>query len=126
MNEWLHHSFLFKGDACLINLFRPIRQRGVKIPLQSLYCIERYFPNTKEAQYMVDPVRVKIVGHLLEPANPPRVSLLLHRLPVIGWESPVLPVDGEIIRWCPRLCIHVKQVRGGPRVHAIPVNSYRD
>lgn len=46
---------------------------------------------------MVDAVSCKVFCHLGETAAPPTVIVFFHHFPVIGWESPVLSVDGESI-----------------------------
>ena len=81
--------------------------------------MHRDFPDAEEAQHVVNSVGVEILSHLLEAANPPLVAIFGHLVPVVGGESPVLPILREVIWWCSCLSVEIKQVRLCPCFHAV-------
>mmetsp|Transcript_25745 Transcript_25745/g.37789 ORF Transcript_25745/g.37789 Transcript_25745/m.37789 type:complete len:225 (-) Transcript_25745:1634-2308(-) len=48
------------------------------------------FPHPEEAQDVVDAISVKILLHVLQPPAPPVAAILVHLVPVVGREPPVL------------------------------------
>ena len=62
-----------------------------------MHGINRNFPDTEEAQNMVNAVGIEIFRHILETAYPPGTVVLQHLIPVIGGEAPVLTVGRERI-----------------------------
>ena len=88
--------------------------------------MQRNVPDAEKAQHMVNAVGIEILSHLLEPSCPPPITILCHSLPIVGGESPVLPVLREIIRWCTRLSIQIEQMRFRPCLHAVARNADGD
>ena len=74
---------------------------------------------------MVDSICIEILVHLAESLLPPSESRLGHLVPVIGRETPVLPVLGEGIRRCPSLGIKIVELRSAPCVGACTAYAYR-
>ena len=59
-----------------------------------------HLPDAEEAEDMVDAEGVEVAGLTLEALAPPaEVTSLLHTLPVVRGEAPVLPVGSEVIGW---------------------------
>ena len=79
-----------------------------------------YLPDAEEAEDMVDAEGVEVAGLTLEALAPPaEVAFLLHTLPVVRGEAPVLPVGSEVIGRgaCGLLC--VEEMRCHPDVDAV-------
>src|SRR5690606_38031648 len=74
----------------------------------SFHCMQRYTPYSEKAQNMINSEGIKIITHLQKPSLPPFKTILLHFLPVICWETPVLSSQGKTIRWSTRLLVHMK------------------
>mmetsp|Transcript_36709 Transcript_36709/g.86139 ORF Transcript_36709/g.86139 Transcript_36709/m.86139 type:complete len:248 (+) Transcript_36709:384-1127(+) len=73
-------------------------------------------PHAEEAEHVVDAVGVKVLLHVREPAPPPRAPVLVHRVPVVGREAPVLlGVAGGAA-----VLVQLEQVRLGPHVGGTP------
>ena len=60
------------------------RQGGIEDTQQTVELHHRNLPDTEEAQYVVDAVDVEIFGHLAETGFPPRETVAVHFLPVVG------------------------------------------
>src|SRR5574343_631941 len=86
----------------------------------------RYAPDTEKTKNMINTDGIKIVSHLNEALVPPFKLIALHLLPVIGGESPVLTVNGKIIRWGTRLHIHMIQPGVHPCVYTIAIDPNRN
>src|SRR5690606_2592059 len=84
----------------------------------------RNAPYAEETQYVIDAKCIEVITHLSEALFPPCESILLHALPVVGWELPVLSHCGEVIRRSSGLRIHVIHFRRHPCIATIPVDSY--
>ena len=116
---------LIEGQTILLNLlFREGKSR-IEMATQTLYIFTRHLPNTEEAQDMIDAETVKIVSQLRETILPPLEMILLHRLPIIGREQPVLSIGREIIRWRTCLSVHVEIVRLCPCLNAGTAHANR-
>ena len=96
-----------------------------KFAHNTFYCISRYAPYSKKAQYMINSESIEIFTHLLKTLSPPTKSILLHFFPVVGRKTPVLAFNGKIIRRCTCLCIHIIQFGCHPGIAAIAVNTNR-
>ncbi len=88
-----------------------IGQCGIENSQQSVYGIHRYLPYSEETKHVVDAVGVEVLSHLAETCLPPGKTVLVHLLPVVGRESPVLSEHREIIGRSTGLAIHVEQTR---------------
>ncbi len=81
-------------------------------------------PDAEEAEDMVYAVGVEIVAHLAQTRLPPGKARLLHLVPVVSGEAPVLAVGAEGIRRCTGLHIKVKEFRRHPGVGAGAAHAY--
>ncbi len=81
-------------------------------------CTHRNLPYPEESEEVVDAVCVKKVSHFAKTGFPPSKSVLAHLFPVVGRESPVLPVDCESIRRCTGACIKVEEFGTHPCINA--------
>ena len=79
-----------------------------------------HLPDAEEAEDMVDAEGVEVAGLTLEALAPPaEVAFLLHTLPVVCGEAPVLPVGSEVIgRGACRL-LGVEEMWCHPDVYAV-------
>ena len=75
---------------------------------------------------MVDAVGIKEFRHVLESAYPPYAVVFQHLIPVVCWESPVLTIHREIIRWSTRLAVDIEVFRLHPNVATISVYADRN
>ena len=75
---------------------------------------------------MVDTIGIEILRHLTESAHPPRTVVLQHLVPVVGGESPVLPVCREGIRWRTGLTVQVEVLRLHPGFHTVSADADGD
>ena len=91
-----------------------------------MHGMHRYLPDAEEAQNVVYTIGVEVLCHLAEAAHPPRIAILLHHIPVVGREAPVLPVDREVIGWGTCLTVHVEVVWLFPSLHAATIDADRD
>ena len=92
---------------------------GVKYAHQSACLRPRYRPDAEESEDVVEPVSVEIFAHLGEPCLPPSVAVLCHLVPVVGRESPILTVVGEVVGRCAGLTVEVVEARVYPGVNAV-------
>ncbi|MBR4822069.1 MAG: 4-alpha-glucanotransferase, partial [Bacteroidales bacterium] len=106
------------GQSPVGNLLQGIRHRRAEMPHQAALLRHGNLPDAEESQDMVDAECVEVLRHLAQAALPPRIVILGHLVPVVGRESPVLPVHGKRIRRCAALRIHVEQVGMAPCIHA--------
>ena len=75
---------------------------------------------------MVDAVSVEILGHLLETFHPPFIAILFHYVPIVGGETPVLPVDRKIIGWGTGLSVEIEIIGLCPGFHTVAADADRD
>ena len=75
---------------------------------------------------MVYAVGIEILRHVLETAYPPLTVVLKHSFPVIGGESPVLSIHGEIIWRRSCLSVQIEVFRLHPYITAIAVHADGD
>ncbi len=88
--------------------------------------VHRDAPDPEEAQDMVNPESIEVVSHVLEPPFPPAIPVFAHLVPVVGWKTPVLAFDREIVRRRARLLVHVVKAGLHPGVAAIAINADGD
>ena len=74
---------------------------------------------------MIDTEAIEIVFQLAETLLPPREIIILHRIPIIGREPPVLTVHGEIVRRGTGLAVHIEIFRFHPRFDTRTVHPNR-
>ena len=91
-----------------------------------MHGMHRNLPDAEEAQDMVNAVGIKVFRHLLEAAHPPGIAILLHDVPVVGRESPVLPIHREVIGWRTGLSIQVEVVGLRPSLYAVAADTDGD
>ena len=99
----------------------------MEVPQEPRALCARYLPDAEEAEDMVDAEGVEVAGLTLEALAPPaEVAFLLHTLPVVRGEAPVLPVGSEVIGWgaCGLLC--VEEMRCHPDVDTVRRYSDRE
>src|SRR5574344_1782101 len=73
---------------------------------------------------MVNTISVKILCHVFQTLYPPLVAIFSHGLPIVGRETPILPVLGEIVGRGSRRAVHIEIVRSHPCFYAVAVNAY--
>ena len=88
--------------------------------------MHRDVPDAEKAQHVVNSVGVEVFSHLLETSNPPSIAFLSHCLPIVGGESPVLPVLREVVRRCTCLSIQIEKMRFRPGFHTVARNADGD
>ena len=113
-------------ESVTFYLFTAHGKGGYKLSQQSMHGIHRDFPDAEESQNVVDAVGVKVFSHLLETFHPPFITVVLHHIPVIGGETPVLPVDREIIGWSTGLSVEVEIIRFCPGFYTVATDTDGD
>ena len=88
-----------------------------------MYGVRRDFPNAEKAQNVVNAVSVEVFRHFAETFHPPRITVLLHYVPVVGGETPVLTVYREIIGRCPRLAVQVEVIGFRPCFYTVAADA---
>ena len=81
-------------------------------------------PNAEEAQDVVNAVGGKVFCHFAETFLPPLVVVLLHYIPIVCGETPVLSVGRECIGRCTGLSVHIEIVGLNPGFHTIAADAY--
>lgn len=102
--------------------FQPCPGRwyaGPEVAQQPCHTIPGDLPDAEEAQYVVDPVGVEVLGHVGQASFPPGVVSASHFLPVIGGEPPILAVGVKVVRRCPCAVSHVELLGVEPGVHTL-------
>ena len=125
-NVWLTIPGRVESNAAIPEFMRSYREGRHKASHDTLDCIHRNGPYSKESQDVIDPERVEISAHLAEPAFPPFVSVLFHPGPVVSWKTPVLPLYGKIIRRGTSLHAQVEKCRLHPGLHTMSVDTDGD
>lgn len=74
-----------------------------------------HLPDTEETKNVIDTVGVEVLLHGTKPGTPPPKAVLLHLIPVVGRESPVLAVGGVIVWRRTSLLVHVEELWLKPR-----------
>merc|ERR1711998_587935 len=69
-------------------------------------------PHTEEAQHVINTVRVEVLLHMRQATAPPAASILMHIIPIVRRESPIL----LWISRCSSVSVKLEQVRLGPDV----------
>ena len=77
------------------------------------------FPDTEEAENMVNSEGMEVVRLAGEALTPPAEVIQLHSLPVVGGEAPILPVSSEVIGRSSCRLICVEEARGDPDIYAM-------
>ena len=91
-----------------------------------MYRVDGNLPDAEEAENMVDAVGIEELRHVRETAHPPGTVVFEHLVPVVGGESPVLSVSGEVIRGCSCLSVQVEITGLLPGIAAIAVHADGD
>ena len=107
-------------DAVALYLLATQPQSRCELSHQARSLRHRDFPDTEKAQHMVDAVGIEILLHFAEAAHPPLAAVTEHLVPVVGRESPVLPVSSKLIGWCSCLSVQVEVFRFCPDRHLYP------
>src|SRR4051812_40026824 len=55
----------------------------------ALHCMRWNAPDAKEAKNMIYAKGIEVIAHLLEAEFPPKETIVLHALPIVGREFPV-------------------------------------
>ena len=96
----------FAGQLGKINLLGRVGERGVEMTVKTASALGGNLPDAEESEYMVDSESVEVLRHFLQTGLPPGVIVLLHLLPVVSGEAPVLSVLAEGNRLSDRLWIY--------------------
>ena len=91
-NERTGEAVLLEVQAVTLDLTTGHGESWRKLSEQAMHAMHWDFPDTEEAEHVVDAVSIKELRHILEAAGPPLASVLQHLIPVVGRESPVLSV----------------------------------
>ena len=75
---------------------------------------------------MVNAIGVEVLGHLAETFHPPCITVLLHHIPIVSRESPVLPVHRKIIGRSTGLSVQIEIVRFFPGFHTVAADADRN
>src|SRR4030095_11880213 len=94
-----------------------------KVPHDTFNIMHRNTPNPEKTKNMIYAKCIKIIAHLLETVAPPCEAVLLHPLPVVGREAPVLSLHRKIVRWRARLHTHTVEFRLNPGITTVSVNT---
>src|ERR1700722_12740608 len=94
-----------------------------KMPQNAFHNVHRNAPDPEKTKDMVDPEPIKIVAHLSKTSLPPLIAVFAHLFPVIGRETPILPFDRKIVRWRPRLQVHMIKLGLHPGIAAVAKNA---
>ena len=119
-------AILLEVQAVALNLLTGHAEGWSKLSEQTMYAIYRNFPDTEEAEHVVDTVSIKVLRHIQESAGPPLATVLQHLIPVISRESPVLTVNREVIRWSTCLTVHVEVLRLHPDITTVTMHTDRN
>ena len=101
-------------------------QRLLELSPQPAFLRHGYLPDAEETQHMVNAVGVKVAGHIAEPPFPPMAAVAQHLIPVVGRESPVLSIHGEVIGWGTGLTVEVEVARLLPHVASVAIHADGD
>ena len=74
---------------------------------------------------MVNAVCIEEFRHVGESSHPPNTSIIEHFFPIIGRESPILTIGGEIVGWSTCLSVQIEVSWLHPHITSIPVHSDR-
>src|SRR5665647_2021578 len=96
---WFEVTVMLKRNSLLVQFIDMNGNGGYKFSHYPFYRIQGNTPDAEKPKNMINTEGIKVFAHLLKTLTPPRKTIFLHFFPVIGWESPVLPFDGKIIRW---------------------------
>ena len=86
-----------EAEAVALDFFTRHGQGRDELSQQAVDGVHRDFPDAEEAQNVVDAVGVEVFGHFAETLHPPGIAVLLHHVPVVGGEAPVLSVGREVV-----------------------------
>lgn len=125
-DEGRGEEFLLPMEAIALYLLARQGQGGLKLSEQTVDGVDGNLPDTEETEHMVDTVGVEETGHALEATHPPLASVAEHLLPVVGGESPVLPVDGEVVGGRTSLAVEVEVAGLHPYVTTIAADANGD
>ena len=89
-------ELLAEGQSEVFYLGNGQRQRGREMAQHAVDGINWYLPDAEEAEYVVDANGVEILLHVSQSAAEPFDQF---RSPMVGGESPVLPMSREDVGW---------------------------
>ena len=89
---WTGHQLSIESHAVVLYLVDTHWERRGELAQQAVYGMRWDFPDTEEAQDMVDAISGKVFCHLAETLLPPQIIVLFHHVPIVSWEAPVLSV----------------------------------
>ena len=75
---------------------------------------------------MINSESIEISYHVLESLSPPSVVVVLHLVPVVRREAPILASCTKCIGWRASTCVHVEQRRAFPRINRYLIDSNWD
>ena len=113
-----HEELRMERHAVALDFLHRHGQRRHELSQQRRRTVDGHLPDAEEAQHVVYSVGVEVFGHLLEAPDPPAIARLMHGLPVVGGEAPVLTVFGEVVGRRAGRTLEVEQLGLRPGLHA--------
>src|SRR5687768_6492020 len=114
--KWPAKAVVIEPDAAFTKFGNIDGNGRYKNPQYAFHRIGGNAPDAEKTQYMINAEGIEIIAHLFEPPAPPDKTILLHALPVVGGETPVLSFHCKIVRGCARLPVHIVQFRCRPGI----------
>ena len=118
--------FLVERQSVGFYLLARHTQRRRELTQQAVYTRHGNFPNAEETQHVVDAISIKKLRHVLETAHPPGAIVAQHLVPVVGWETPVLTFNREIVGRSTSLAIKIEVMWFCPNVATISIHANRN
>mmetsp|Transcript_13105 Transcript_13105/g.39670 ORF Transcript_13105/g.39670 Transcript_13105/m.39670 type:complete len:245 (+) Transcript_13105:2656-3390(+) len=113
-------------DAVRLQLITTDGDGWPEVAQQPRGAVTRNFPDAEESQHMINSVGVKILGHVGQSPLPERITVLLHFVPLVCGEAPVLPHFGKHVWRCACRYVHAEVARMHPCIHTALVHSNRE
>ena len=98
MNERKGAESGIEREAVLLYLLFGHGYSRIEMSQQARNMLDRDFPYTEKAQYMIYTESLEVVGHALETLAPPGKAVSSHYVPSVDGKTPVLPILGKLIR----------------------------
>ncbi len=92
IDKWFGHELLLETKAVALNLAWRHWQGWTELTQQTVNRMSRDLPDAEEAKDMVYAISREVFLHLAETLEPPAETILLHLVPVVGREAPVLAI----------------------------------